>query len=160
MPRSYLMSRKWSMTNRFTITEETGAPQFEVQGKSAFSSRLSITDSSGALAAAITGRAFSSRYEIQAGGLTTVVRPRGIFGQRFEITSPAGQMEARGNFSGRTYTVTRGGAVAATITQQRSLRERFAVEIGDGEEPALLLAVVLTIEIIRDARRRAADAGG
>ena len=71
MPRSYLMSRKWSMTNRFTITDETGAPQFEVQGKSAFSARLSIIDSSGALAASITGRAFSSRYEIQSGGLTT-----------------------------------------------------------------------------------------
>jgi uncharacterized protein YxjI len=156
MPRSYLMSRKWSLASRFTITDETGAPQFEVQGKSAFSSRLSITDSSGALAASISGRALSSRYEIQAGGLTTVVQPRGLFGQRYEITSPAGQLEARGNFSQRTYTVTRGGAVAATITQQRSFREKFAVEIADGEDPALLLAVVLTIEVIRDRRRAAA----
>jgi uncharacterized protein YxjI len=145
------------MTNRFTITDETGAPQFEVQGRSAFSSQLSITDSSGALAASITGHAFSSRYEIQAGGLTTVLRPRGFFGQRYEITSPAGQLEARGNFSQRTYTVTRSGAVVAMITQQRSFREKFAVEIADGEEPALLLAVVLTIEIIRDRRRSAAS---
>lgn len=157
MPRSYLMSRKWSLTNRFTITDETGAPQFEVQGRFAFSSQLSIIDSSGALAASIAGRAFSSRYEIQAGGLTTVVRSRGIFGQRYEITSAAGQMEARGNFSQRTYTVTRSGAVVATITQQRSFREKFAVEIADGEEPALLLAVVLTIEVIRDRRRSAAS---
>ena len=156
MPRSYLIARKWSMANRFTITDETGAPQFEVQGKSAFSSRLTITDGSGVLAAVITSRAFSSRYEIQAGGLITVIRSRGIFGQRFEITSPAGQMEARGNFSGRTYTVTRGGGVVAMITQQRSFREKFAVEIADGEEPALLLAVVLTIEVIRDRRRSAA----
>jgi uncharacterized protein YxjI len=151
------MSRKWSLVSRFTITDESGAPQFEVQGRSAFSSQLSITDSSGMLAASITGRAFSSRYEIQAGGLTTVIRPRGIFGQRYEITSPAGQMEARGNFSQRTYTVTRNGAMVAAITQQRSFREKFAVEIADGEEPALLLAVVLTIEVIRDRRRAAAS---
>ncbi|MEP7026821.1 MAG: hypothetical protein ABJB47_24035 [Actinomycetota bacterium] len=158
MSHSYLMSRKMSLTNRFAITDETGLPQFEVQGRLTIGTEISIIDRQGALAAVITGRALSSRYEIQAGGLTTAIRPRGFFGNRYEITSPGGQLEARGNFSGRTYAVARGGMTVATVTQQWSLREKFAVEVADGEDPVLMLAIVLTIEIIRDKRRRAAAA--
>ena len=44
--------------------------------------------------------------------------------------------------------------------QLRTLRERFAIEITDGEDPLLMLAVVLVIETIRDDRRRRAVAGG
>jgi hypothetical protein len=46
------------------------------------------------------------------------------------------------------------------VTQLRALRERFAIEITDGEDPVLMLAVVLVIETIRDGRRRRAAAGG
>jgi hypothetical protein len=46
------------------------------------------------------------------------------------------------------------------VTQLRTLRERFAVEVADGEDAALMLAVVLVIETIRDDRRRSAAAGG
>jgi uncharacterized protein YxjI len=84
------------------------------------------------------------------------VRPRGFFGRRFEIDSPAGPMETRGNFSGRQYAITRGGMPAAGVTQLRTLREQFAVEVADGEDAVLMLAVVLVIEIIRDDRRRSA----
>lgn len=161
MPGLYLMSRKWSLTDRFTIADEAGAPQFEVQGRFGFTQRLSVRDASGAEVAVISQRsAFSSRYEIQARGRTTTVRPRGPLGRRFEIESPAGQLEARGNFSGRNYAVARGGATAATVSQQRTLRERFAIEVADGEDPVLLLAVVLVIETIRAARQSAAASGG
>src|SRR5450755_1587166 len=91
-----------------------------------------------------------------AGGQETTVRPRGFFGRRFEIDSPAGPMETRGNFSGRQYAITRGGMPAAGVTQLRTLREQFAVEVADGEDAVLMLAVVLVIEIIRDDRRRSA----
>jgi len=47
----------------------------------------------------------------------------------------------------------------ATVSQQRSLRERFAVEVADGEDTALMLAVVLVIETIRDQRRQSATLG-
>lgn len=96
------------------------------------------------------------RYQILAGGQETTVRPRGFFGRRFEIDSPAGPMEARGNFSGRQYAITRGGMLAAGVTQLRTFREQFAVEVADGEDALLMLAVVLVIEIIRDDRRRSA----
>jgi len=160
MSGSYLMSRKWSMTDRFTISDDAGAPRFEVQGRFGFTKRLSFRDTSGAEVAVITQRPFSSAYEIQAGGGVSTVRHRGLFGQRFEIDSPGGLLEARGNFTGRNYAVTRGGATVATVSQQRTLRERFAIEVADGEDAVLMLAVVLVIETIRDTRRRGAGAAG
>jgi uncharacterized protein YxjI len=157
MSQSYLISRKWSLASRFAITDEAGTPQFEVQGRMV-SSRLSIATMAGVEVAAISRPAFSRQYEILAGGQRTTVRSRGFFGARFEIDTGMEQLEARGNFSGRQYTVARAGAPVAMVTQQRSLRERFAVEVNDGEDPVLMLAVILVIETIRAQRRNAASA--
>src|SRR5258708_11511439 len=131
MGKSYLMSRRWALTDRFAITDENGTPQFEVQGRFALSKQLSVRDSAGAEVAVISRRGLSPRFEILAGGQLATVRPRGFLGQRFEIDSAAGPLEARGNFSGRQYSVTRGGVQAASVTQMRALRERFAIEITD-----------------------------
>jgi hypothetical protein len=56
--------------------------------------------------------------------------------------------------------VTRNGSPAAAVTQLRTFRERFAVEVSEPEDPVLMLAVVLVIETIRTDRRTAAAAGG
>jgi uncharacterized protein YxjI len=112
----YLMSRKWSLADRFTIADEAGVRRFEVQGRFGFTKRLSFRDASGA-----------------------------------EV--------ARGSFSGRNYTVARGGMAVATVSQQRTLRDRFAIEVADGEDAVLTLAVILVIETIRAARRAAASGG-
>lgn len=65
MPGVYLMSRKWSLTDRFTIADEAGVPQFEVQGGFGLTQRQSFRDTSGTEVAVISQRAFSSRYEIK-----------------------------------------------------------------------------------------------
>jgi uncharacterized protein YxjI len=160
MAANYLISRKWSLANRFTITDGTGVEQFSVEGRLALSRRLAIRDSTGAEVAVIMRRGFPTRYEILARGWLTTVRPRGVFGQWFEIDSAAGRLEARGNFSGRQYVVTRGGSPAAAVTQLRTFREQFAVEVSETEDAVLMLAVVLVIETIRDDRRRSAAAAG
>lgn len=160
MPARYVLSRKWSLTDRFTITDGSGLPQFEVQGRFGLARRLSLRDVSGVEVATISGKALSSRFEILVDGQPTTVRPRGVFRTHYEIDSPGGPLEAQGNFSGRTFTVTRGGAAVATVSQQRTLKEQFAVDVADGENPVLMLAVILVIETIRDDRRRAAGAAG
>jgi uncharacterized protein YxjI len=160
MAKSYLMSRKWALTDRFAITDDAGRPQYEVQGRFAFSKKLSIRDAAGAEVAVITRQAFSRTYQIMAVGQVASVSPRGFFGRSFDIVSAAGQMEARGNFSGRQYSVKRGGAQVAAVSQLRTFRERFAVEVSDGEDAVLLLSVVLVIETIRDDRRRQAAGAG
>jgi uncharacterized protein YxjI len=156
MNSAYLISRKWAMTSRFAIADDTGAAQFEVQGRFALSRKLTVSDMTGTEVALISRRGLAMRYEIMAGGQVTTVRPRGFFGRRFEIDSPAGAMEANGNFSGRQYAITRGGVLTAGVSQLRSFREQFAVEVAEGEDPVLMLAVVLVIETIRAERRSSA----
>jgi uncharacterized protein YxjI len=158
MSASYLISRKWSLTNRSVITDDAGVERFQVQSPSAFSRKLSIRDPVGAEVAVISRRGLSGRYEIEAGGELTSVRSRGFLGQRFEIDSAAGLLEARGNFSGRKYSITRGGSPAAAVTQLRTFREQFAVEVSEPEDPVLMLAVVLVIETIRADRQNSAAA--
>jgi uncharacterized protein YxjI len=156
MPRNYLISRQLSVADRFSITDETGAPQFTVQGRFAFSPRLSI-DPMGTEVATIRRPAFSRRYEVVADGHPATVRPAGAFGRRYEIDSAEGHLAASGNFSGRQYTISRNATPAAVVAQKRGLRERFAVEVADQESPVLMLALILVIETIRDRRRRAAS---
>jgi uncharacterized protein YxjI len=153
MGTQYLISRNWALTSRFAITDQTGMQQFEVQG-GAFARKLSIRDTLGTEVAVISRRGLAMRYQILAGGEQTTVYPRGFLGRRFEVDSPAGPMEARGNFSGRQYAITREGVIAATVGQLRTFREQFAVEVAEGHDALLMLAVVLVIETVRDNRRR------
>jgi uncharacterized protein YxjI len=89
---NYLISRKWSLADRFAITDPAGVEQFSAEGRLAFPRRLSVRDTAGA-EAVITRRGLGNRYEIAAGG----------------------QLEARGNFTGRQYIITRAGSQAAAI---------------------------------------------
>lgn len=157
MGSQYLISRRWSLTNRFTITDGSGAPRFEVQGKFGLGRKLSVFDTVGSEVAVISLEGLRLRCRIRAAGQETTVRPLGLFGKRFAIDSATGPMEAHGNFSGRQYFITRGGAPAASVSQLRTLREQFAVDVADGQDTVLMLAVVLAIEAIRDARRRRAS---
>lgn len=151
------MSRKWSLTERFTIDDENGAPQFEVQGRFSLGANLTMRDPMGMDVATITRPALSRQYQIVAEGQPATVRPAGFLGRRFEIDTSTGHLQATGNFSGRQYTVARGGTPTARVSQQFGLRERFAVEVEDGESPVLMLAVILVIETIRDQQRAAAS---
>ncbi len=163
MSSNYLIARKWALTSRFAITDEMGTPRFEVQGKSVFSGKLVMFDMMGSEVAVISRRGLGTRYQIETSGpgrgQPSTVRPRGFFGKRFEIESPAGLLEAQGNFSGRQYSITRGGMPVAGVTQLRTFREQFSAEVTDGEDTVFMLAVVLAIEAIRADRRSASAAG-
>ena len=155
----YLISHRWALASRFAVTDETGAPQFEVRGRFALSKTLSVCDATETEVAVITRQGGLGRcYQILAGGQEVTVSARGFLGSRYEIDSPGGLLEARGDFSGRQYSITRDGTPAAAVTQSRPPREQFAVQVTPGQDAVLMLAVVLAIETIRDNRRRAAVA--
>jgi uncharacterized protein YxjI len=151
---SYLVTRRWSLGGRLTVQDTEGTPRFEVTGGVTFGRRLSLRDPGGTELAVISRRAFARRYQVLAGGGETTVSPRGLFGRNYEIDSPAGPMEAHGNFSGREYAVTANGLPAVTVTQLRTFRERFAVDVADGQDDVLMLALILVFETAREDRRR------
>ena len=157
MARNYLISRQFSLRERFSITDEAGIPQFAIQGRFTFGLQMSLRDPAGTEVATIRRTAFSRRYEIVAGGHPATLRPVGLLGRRYEIDSASGHLSAAGSFTGRQYAISRGASIAAAVAQRRGLRERFAVEVQDEEDPVLMLALIVTIETIRDRRREASS---
>jgi hypothetical protein len=91
------MSSKWALLERFEITDASGALQFEARGH--LGSQITLHDSSGRELADIRKPVFSDTHEVfLAGQRAAVVRHAGIFGDRYEIETSAGQLTARGRF--------------------------------------------------------------
>jgi uncharacterized protein YxjI len=161
MPTIYQIARQGSLTPRFAITDETGLPRFEAEGRISSSRRLILRDQAGLEAATIGKRSgFGRTFEVQVGPQLITVRSAGFWRSRVEVTLPGDQLQVVGNISRRQYLVGRGGAAAASVAHQRSWRERFTVEVADGEDAVVMLAIVLAIERIREERAHAAAAGG
>ncbi|HKD89438.1 MAG TPA: hypothetical protein VKB62_12990 [Streptosporangiaceae bacterium] len=155
----YVMSSRWSLMERFDITDSSGTPVFEARGH--LGARISLLDSNGQEVAEIRKHIMTDTHEVYVGGQRVAqVRHAGIFGDKYAIESGFGRLEARGRFDGGDYTVSRGGAPVARMVRKFSLREKFAVDIADDENQPFLLAIVLAIEAIHDERRQQNRGGG
>jgi uncharacterized protein YxjI len=149
----YVMSSRWSLMERFDITDGAGTPLFEARGH--LGSRISLLDGYGQEVADIRKHIMTDTHEVYVGGQRVAqVRHAGIFGDKYDIETSYGRLEARGHFDGGDYTVSRGGAPVARMVRKFSLREKFAVDVADGENQPFLLAIVLAIEAIHDERRQ------
>ena len=154
----YVMSSRWSLLERFDITDRAGTPLFEARGH--LGARISLLDPAGQEVAEIRKHVMTDTHEVYVGGQRVAqVRHAGIFGDKYAIESGFGMLEARGHFDGGDYTVSRGGAPVARMVRKFSLREKFAVDVADDENQAFLLAIVLAIEAIHDERRQQANRG-
>ncbi len=154
----YVMSSRWSLMERFEITDRAGTPQFEARGH--LGSRISLHDSNGQEAADIRKHMLTDTHEVYLGGQRVAqVRHAGIFGDKYDIESAFGYLNARGHFDGGDYTISRDGTPVARMVRKFSLREKFAVDVADSENQAFLLALVLAIEAIHDERREQRGAG-
>jgi uncharacterized protein YxjI len=148
----YVMASRWSLMERFEITDAAGTPQFEARGH--LGSRITLHDSYGQEVADIRKHMLTDAHEVYVGGQRAAqVRHAGIFGDKYDIESAFGYLTARGRFDGGDYTVSRDGVPVARMVRKFSLREKFAVDVADGENQAFLLALVLAIEAIHDERR-------
>jgi uncharacterized protein YxjI len=149
----YVMSSRWSLLERFEITDGSGIPQFEARGH--LGSRISLHDGTGQEVADIRKHLMTDTHEVYVGGQQVAqVRHAGIFGDKYDIESAYGNLNARGHFDGGDYTVSHGGTPVARMVRQLSLREKFAIDVADNENHVFLLALVLAIEAIHDERRQ------
>jgi uncharacterized protein YxjI len=154
----YVMSSRWSLMERFEITDGAGTPQFEARGH--LGSRISLLDYRGQEVADIRKHVLTDTHEVYVDGQRAAqIRHAGIFGDKYDIQSAFGYLTARGHFDGGDYTVSRDGTPVARMVRKFSLREKFAVDVADGENQAFLLALVLAIEAIHDERREQHGSG-
>jgi uncharacterized protein YxjI len=155
----YVMASRGSLMERFEITDAAGTPQFEAQGL--LGSSITLHDSNGQEVADIRKHLMTDAHEVYVGGQHAArVRHAGIFGDKYDIESAFGYLTARGRFDGGDYTVSRDGEPVASMVRKFSLREKFAIDIADGENQAFLLALVIAIEAIHDERRQQQQHGG
>ena len=149
----YVMSSKWSLLERFEITDDSGTPQFEARGH--LGAQITLHDTSGREVADIRKHLMTDTHEVYVGGQKVAqVRHAGIFGDKYDIESAYGLLTARGHFNGGDYTIHRDGMPVARMVRQFSLRERFAVEVADQENQIFGLTLVLAIEAIHEERNR------
>jgi uncharacterized protein YxjI len=146
------MASKWSLLERFEIDDSSGARQFEARGH--FRSRITLHDNSGREVAEIRKHMMTDTHEVYLGGQRAAhVRHAGFIGDHYDIETSFGKLRAKGHFDGGDYSLSEGGTAVATMRRKFSIREKFAIDIADGQNDALLLAIMLAIEAIHEERR-------
>ena len=148
----FLMTKQWSLLERFDITDGQGALAFAARGH--FGAAITLHDPAGREVAAVTKHAFTDTHEISvAGERVAQVRHTGFLGDRYEIDSTHGALTAQGRLLTGNFTLARDGEPVAHLDRQFSLHETFAVDIADTENPAFILATLLAVEAIQDERQ-------
>jgi uncharacterized protein YxjI len=155
MPNLYALHQTlFSLGGDAWIEDEHGNRAFEVDGKAfALGRTLDLLDPSGSVLFTIHAPIVSFRptFEISRNDETVATIHKALFtllGSRFSIELADGsELEATGDFLDHEFQVRRGddeviGASRAWFT----LHDTYGVRVADGFDPALGLAIVISIE--------------
>jgi uncharacterized protein YxjI len=150
--RYVMKQRVWSWSDSFTITDENEMPFATVEGKAlSFGDKLQFLDQDGTQLAAIkeTVLAWGPTYEIHRDGAlaATVKKNLTFLRNKFTIETLGEELVATGDFADREYAVERNGETVATISKAWfSWSDTYGVDVTDGEDAILLLAVTVAID--------------
>ena len=152
----YLMKQKvFSLGDKFTIQDENGADAFYVDGRVfSLGHQLAFEDLQGNQLAFIKQKvlSFSPTYEIYKGDQHVATVKKELF-TLFQCTfhihiDGQGDLDATGNLSDHEYLVARDGIAVAQISKQWfAWSDTYGVEIADGEDPVLMLAATVVIDM-------------
>jgi uncharacterized protein YxjI len=152
----YMMRQKvFSLADRFAIRNERDEEAYFVNGKLlSFGHQLSFEDPQGRELLFIREKVISlgKNYELFRGEehVATIHKELFTFFHcTFEIhVDGQGDLEAEGNFSDHEYVVTRDGQPVAQISKEWfTLADTYGVEIAEGEDPVLVLAATVVIDL-------------
>ena len=155
--RYLLKQRLFSFGDDFTIKDESGNAVFQVDGK-AFTilrEKLAFEDMQGQELAFIRERiiALTPSYEIlRHGEVVAVVKKDliNLFRCGFTVDVPGpDDLEAQGSLLDHEYTFTRGSRTVATVSKRWfSFTDTYGVELESSEDPVLILASTVIIDMI------------
>jgi uncharacterized protein YxjI len=154
--RYVMRERILSWGDDFTIKDADGRSAYRVDGRVlSFGDKLSFKDIEGHELALIEQKLLSigPQYEIIRGGATVAVVKKHLFTlfrASFSVDVPGpDDLEARGNFLDHEYTFERGGrAVARASKKWVSLSDTYTVDVDEGEDPVLILASAVVIDLV------------
>ena len=154
----YLLKQKlFSFGDDFTIKDDNGNAVYQVDGR-AFTllrEKLSFEDMQGKELAFIRERiiALTPSYEIlRNGDVAAVVKKDliNLFRCGFTVDVPGpDDLEAQGSLLDHEYTFTRGSRTVATVSKRWfSFTDTYGVDVEAGEDPVLILASTVIIDMI------------
>ena len=149
-----------SIGQDFVIRDEAGAVAYKVDGKLlSIGDKLTMLDSAGAEVARIEQKMLSlvKAYRVKKGGevvATVKKRPFTLVRDRFTIDVPGpDDLEVTGSLLDHDYTISRGRSTVATVSKKwLSVTDSYGVEVAAGEDPVLLLAAVIVVDLVMHER--------
>lgn len=154
----YMRQKVFSWADSFTVKDEFGTDRYFVEGQLfSWGKKLHVTDAAGREVASIQQKVFSflPRFFVFMNGVQVaeIVKEFTFFKQRYRIDGLGWEVE--GDFFAHDYEILRNGSPIAYIHKQwMSWGDSFELNIADGANEPLTLAVVLAIDCVLDAAQR------
>ncbi|HEX3956774.1 MAG TPA: LURP-one-related family protein [Trebonia sp.] len=161
--RYLVQERIFSIATDFWIENENGERVFLVDGKAlSLRETFELKDAYGNLLTIIRKKLFAMRdtMDIENGnGVIAAVRPAFFspFRHRYEIDLADGvRMEATGNFADKDWNlIAADGRLVGRISRKWfSVRDAYGVEVGPGEDDALVISIAVCIDRIHEDEER------
>ena len=154
--RYVLKQEFWSFGDDFVIRDEQENDCYRVDGEIfTFGDKLSLCDMAGNELAYIAQRVFSwgATYEIHRPGHEVSVISKEhftFFSCKFGIDGPGREdYEASGDFMDHEYEIQGPNGLAATVSKQWfSWSDTYGIEVVDDEDPVLILAAAVVIDLV------------
>jgi uncharacterized protein YxjI len=153
----YLQQKVFSIGDKFTLYDESGAERYFVQGEVfSFGKKLHILDMAGNELAMIRQRlmTFLPRYSVEIGGtvVAEIVKKFTLFHNEYAIEGLG--WTVHGNMFDHDYEICSGNAVIARVSKQWfTFGDAYEIEISPNAHLVTALAVVLVIDACLEQQR-------
>jgi uncharacterized protein YxjI len=149
-----MREKLFAIGDDFWIENEAGERVFKVDGKALrIRDTLVLEDASGAELLSIQEKMVRIRdtMEIERDGHTVATVKKALITplrERFSVSVEDGEdMEAKGNIVDHEYKIERGGDKAAEVSKRWfRVRDTYGIEVAEGQDDALILAVTVCID--------------
>src|SRR5689334_9350606 len=157
----YVIREKFfSIGDDFDVLDEHGTKLFHVDAKVLSArDRVVIEDLSGAEVASVHRHLVALRptYEIRIGGEKAAEVRKKLFTpfhDKFTIDVPGpDDLEMKGHLLDHEYTIEQGGREVAAVSKQwLTVRDTYAVQVAAGQDPLLVIASVLALDLAMDGK--------
>jgi uncharacterized protein YxjI len=164
-PMYVIRERFFSIGDDFDVLDEHGDKVFHVDGKVlSLRGKVSIEDLDGNELALVHRHLVALRptYEIRIGGEKAAEVRKKLFTpfrDKFTIDVPGpDDLEMRGDLLNHEYTIERGGEEVAAVSKRwLTIRDTYAVRITAGQDPLLIIASVLALDLALERAEKKRD---
>ena len=152
----YIKEHIFTIGDRFSVMDQWGNEKYFVQGEIfTLGRKLHISDTTGAEVALIRQELLTllPQYAVEVNGreIARVKREFSLFFPRYSIEGLGWEIE--GSFLEHDYAITRNGETIVTISKEwMTWGDSYELDIRDPKDELLALAVVLTIDCVRESQ--------